>query len=87
MNILSDGSAFFTTTILSDEEIKLLPLKERPLNHRISSNLYHAVFEAIGEASTTWKSECGNRIFNAEKAAQIATKLCCKIADELENLK
>lgn len=87
MNILPDGSACFTTTILSDEEVKLLPLKERPLNSRLSSSLYHAVFEAIGEASTTWTESCGNKVFNSEKAAQIATKLCFKIAEEIESLK
>jgi len=61
-----------------------LPPRERPLCFRISSEMYHAVFEAIVEASTTWKTETGNKVFNAEKASEIATRLCFKIAEEVE---
>jgi len=61
-----------------------LPIKQRPLNYRISGEIYHAVFEAIGAASTTWKTEMGNEIFNSTAAEKIAVDLCFKIANEAE---
>lgn len=84
MTELPDGSGCFTATILSEDEAMALPLKQRPLNHRISSEIYHAVFEAIGEASTTWKTEMGNEVFNSSAASKIAVDLCFKIANEAE---
>jgi hypothetical protein len=84
MTELPDGSGCFTATIMSKEEAMALPLKDRPLNYRISSDMYHAVFEAIGAASTTWKTEMGNEVFNSEAASKIAVDLCFKIADEIE---
>lgn len=47
--------------------------------------MYHAVFEAIGAASTTWKTEMGNEVFNSEAASKIAVDLCFKIANEIES--
>lgn len=84
MTELPDGSGCFTSTVMSEEEAMTLPVEQRPLAFRISSEMYHDVFEAIGEASTTWKSECGNEVFDSEKAADIATRLCFKIAKEIE---
>lgn len=84
MTELPDGSGCFTATILSKDEAMALPLNKRPLNYRISGDMYSAVFEAIGEASTTWKSEMGNEVFNAEHAEKIAVNLCFKIAEEVE---
>lgn len=84
MTQLPDGSGCFTATILSEDEAMALPIKERPLNHRISGEIYHAVFEAVGEASTTWKTEMGNEVFNATAAEKIAVDLCFKIAKEVE---
>lgn len=81
---LPDGSGCFTATIMSQDEAMALPLKQRPLNHRISGDIYHAVFEAIGEASTTWKTEMGNEVFNSAAAEKIAVNLCFKIANEAE---
>lgn len=81
---LPDGSAFFTATVMSKEEAMALPLKERPLCFRISSEMYHAVFEAIGEASMCWEPKPGSQVFAPEKASDIAVKLCFKIAEELE---
>lgn len=81
---LPDGSGCFTATIMSEDEALALPIKERPLCFRISSEMYHAVYEAIGEASTTWKTEMGNEVFNAEAASKIAVDLCFKIANEAE---
>lgn len=78
---LPDGSAFFTATIISNEEAMALPLKERPICFRISSEMYHAVFEAIGAASMCWGDD---RVFKSERASQIAVDLCFKIADEVE---
>ncbi len=73
---LPDGSAFFTADVMSKDEAMALPLKERPLCFRISSELYHAVFEDIGVAST---GVC------PEHAAEISTKLCFKIANAVED--
>lgn len=81
---LPDGSAFFTQTVLSQEEAMALPLKDRPLCYRLSSEMYHAVFEAIGEASMCWKPRPDKQVFESEHAAKVATDLCFKIAKELE---
>ena len=84
MTELPDGSGCFTATILSHEEAMKLSLKEWPLNHRISSELYHAVFEAIGEASMCWNPPPSNEVFDSNKASDVGVRLCFKIADELE---
>lgn len=84
MTELPDGSGCFTATILSEEEAMALPIKQRPLNHRISSEVYHAVFESIGHASTTWNTGAGNEVFDSEAASKIAVDLCFKIANEAE---
>jgi len=81
---LPDGSGCFTATILSEDEAMALPIKQRPLNHRISSEMYHAVFESIGHASTTWNTGAGNEVFDSEAASKIAVDLCFKIANEAE---
>ena len=83
---LPDGSAFFTATIMSKEEAMKLPLKDRPLNYRISSEMYHAVFEHIGEASLCWKPRPSHETFDSEHAANVATRLCFKIAEEIERV-
>jgi len=84
MTILPDGSAFSTATIMSEDEAMALPIKQRPLNYRISSDMYHDVFEAIGLASTTWNTGAGNEVFDSEAASNIAVDLCFKIANEVE---
>lgn len=61
-----------------------LPPKERPLNYRIPGDLYHAVFEAVGSASTCWKPMPDAQLFDSERASKVAVDLCFKIADELE---
>jgi hypothetical protein len=81
---LPDGSGFFTSEVLSREEVLALPIEKRPLNHRISSELYHAVFEAIGAASMAWEPRPGKEAFNANEASRIAVDLCFKIAEEME---
>ncbi len=81
---LPDGSGCFTATIMSDEEAKALPLKERPLNHRISSEMYHAVFEAIGTASMCWHPRPSDGTFDTAAAEKVAVALCFKIANEIE---
>lgn len=75
----------FAATIMSKEEAMDLPLSKRPICFRISSEMYHAVFEAIGESSMCWTPDTGNAVFNSEKASDIAMRLCFKIADEVEN--
>lgn len=81
---LPDGSGCFTSTVMSTDEAMKLPVKNRPLNYRISSDMYHSVFEAIGAASTTCKTEMGNEVFNSSLAEKIAVDLCFKIANEVE---
>lgn len=81
---LSDGSAFFTTTIMSKKEAMNLPLKKRPLCFRISSEIYHAIFESVGAASMCWKPTPKEETFDSERASKIATDLCFKIAEEIE---
>jgi hypothetical protein len=84
MTKLPDGSGFFTATILSNEEIGALPPSKRPLNHRISSEMYHAVLEAIGAASLCWEPKPSNEVFDSELASKIAVNLRLKIANEVE---
>lgn len=73
--ILPDGSAFSTAVIMSREEAMDLPLNKRPLCYRISEPMYMAVWDAIGEASSTT---------DPEKLSNIVVDLCFKIAEELE---
>lgn len=80
---LPDGSAFFTSAILSDAEIAALPRNKRPLNHRISSEIYRAVFESIGSASMQWNPRPTGE-FDSTGASNVAVELCLKIADEVE---
>ena len=81
--ILPDGSAFSTATILTKEEAMALPVEQRPLNYRISSEIYTAVFEAIGAASMCWEP-IPTGVFDSTNASQVATDLCFKIAKEIE---
>lgn len=81
---LPDGSGFFTSEVLSSDESMALPPEKRPLNYRISSKLYHAVFESIGAASMAWNPRPGDQVFNANEASKIAVDLCLKFADELD---
>lgn len=74
----------FTATIMSKEEAMALPLKDRPICFRISSEMYHAVFEAIGEASMCWNPPPSKEVFHSEQASDVAVRLCFKIADEIE---
>lgn len=76
-----------TATILSHEEIAALPQEKRPMNFRVTSKIYHDVFEAVGYASTCWRPNPEpNCVHDAEKASDIAVNLCFKIAAELERL-
>lgn len=82
---LPDGSSSFTATVMSKEEAMKLPLKERLICHRISSEMYHAVFEAIGAASMAWCPRPSTEVFHSEEASKIAVELCFKIANEVED--
>ena len=81
---LPDGSAFCTTTILSEAEAMALPVSQRPLNYRIPGDLYHATFDAVGAASMCWKPSPSFEVFDSEEASEVALKLCFKIAEALE---
>lgn len=82
---LPDGSAFFTATIMSKEEAMRLPLKDRPISLRISSQMYHSVFEHVAAAAMSSKNGTGRFRFDPEKAYKIAVELCFKIAEEIES--
>lgn len=84
---LPDGSAYFTAEVMSRDEAMKLPVEKRPICFRISSEMYHAVFEAIGAASMCWKPRPGKEVFASEEASRIAVDLCFKIAEELEETK
>lgn len=73
-----------TAVIMSKEEAMALPVKERPICFRISSEMYHAVFESIGAASMCWKPRPNKEVFDSDEASRIAVELCFKIAEELE---
>ena len=81
---LPDGSAFFTADIMSEAEAMALPLEKRPICYRISSEMYHAVYEAIGAASMCWNPRPSNEVFDSERASYLAINLCFKIANEVE---
>jgi len=75
-----------TAIIMSHEEAMALPLAERPICYRISSEMYHAVFEAVGAASMCWSPKPSHEVFDTERASQVAIDLCFKIAEERERL-
>ena len=81
---LPDGSAFYTSTIMSKEDAIKLPLEKRPLCFRISHEMYQNVFESIGAASMCWNPKPGNQVFDSTTASNIAANLCLKIAREIE---
>lgn len=81
---LPDGSGCFTATVMSKDEAMALPLKDRPLCFRLSSEIYHAVFEAVGAASGCWIPAPRKESFDASEAEKIAVALCFKIANEIE---
>ena len=70
---------------MSKEEAMKLPLSQRPLCFRLSSELYHAVFEAIGSASMCWKPRPGKEVFSSEEASNVAVALCFKVAEATES--
>lgn len=76
-----------TTVIMSNEEAMALPLKDRPICYRISSEIYIAIFEHIGEASMAWNPKPSNEVFNSEMASDVAVRLCFKVAEEVEKQK
>lgn len=75
-----------TAIIMSEAEAMALPQSKRPLSFRVTSKIYHDVFEAIGTASMCWRPRPGNNVFNSEEASNVAVNLCSKIAEELERL-
>lgn len=75
-----------TAIILSPEEITALPQAERPLNFRLTSKIYHDIFETVGAASMCWQPPPSTEVFDTAKAEQCAVDLCFKIAAELERL-
>lgn len=82
--ILPDGSAFSTATIMSREEAMKLPLKERPICFRISSEMYHDTFQSIAGAARCFNPLPDGETFLSEQCAAVAVDLCFKIANEVE---
>lgn len=76
----------FTATVMSEEEAMALPVKKRPLCFRLSSEIYHAVFEAVGAASMCWNPPPSDETFDSSAAEKIAVELCFKIANEIESI-
>lgn len=74
-----------TAVIMSKEEALALPLNQRPLCYRISSEMYTAVHEAVGAASMCWEPKPGDQVFASEKASDVAVGLCFKIAEAMES--
>lgn len=72
---LPDGSACFTATIMSKEEAMRFPPRERPICYRLSSEIYHAVWESVGAATVSK---------NPEEMEKVAMDLLFKIANNLE---
>ncbi len=64
-----------------------LPVDKRPICFRLSSEIYHAVFEAVGAASMAWNPRPSSEVFHSEEASKIAIDLCFKIANEIEREK
>lgn len=62
-----------------------MPQKDRPLNYRVTSKIYHAVFEAVGHASLCWNPR-PDGVFDTAEAEKVAVGLCFTIAAELERL-
>lgn len=75
-----------TAIIMSKEEAMALPLKERPICFRLSSEMYHDVWQAIGAASMCWNPPPLSETFDASAAEKIAVDLLFKIADEKEGI-
>lgn len=73
-----------TAIIMSKEEAMQLPLKDRPLCYRLSSEIYHAVFEAVGTASMCWNPRPSTEVFSSEEAEKVAVDLCFKIVNDNE---
>jgi len=73
----------FVAEIMSKEEAMKLPLKKRPICFRISSETYHGIWEAIGTASLCWEPRPAGA-FDTEEASKVATELCFKVANEIE---
>ncbi len=82
---LPDGSAFFTAEIMSEEEAMKLPVDKRPICFRLSSEMYHDIFQAVGAASMAWTPRPGSEVFNSEEASKIAVEICFKAASYREN--
>jgi hypothetical protein len=83
---LPDGSGCFTATILSEDEAVALPRAKRPLCYRISSEVYHAIFEAVGYASMCWNPRPGDAVFDSTEAEKCAVNLCLTVAKDFDTL-
>lgn len=73
-----------TSIIYSAEEIAAMPLKKRPISHRISNEMYMAVWKHVGAASMAWRPLPPRETCDAEACSQVAVELCFEIANEIE---
>lgn len=83
---LPDGSGFFTAEVMSREDVMSLPPEQRPICYRVSSEIYHATFEAVGAASMCWNPKPTEQVEQSEHASKIALDLLFKFAAEIERL-
>jgi flavin-dependent dehydrogenase len=71
--------------MVEEEEVFGISCDGRPaLSERMSSRLFHAVHQAVGDASMCWDNIDGAGTFEAMRAGKIAFELCHLIADEIE---
>jgi len=85
--VLPDGSAFNVVEVMTREEAMKLPPNKRPICYRVSSEMYHLVFELVAEASRCWKEIPPSEEFDHEKATVVMMDLLFKIAEEVESKK
>lgn len=56
---------------------------KKSISERMSSSLFHLVYETVGAASTCWEKPEFAGIFNDKRASELAHQLCEAVADEL----
>jgi len=74
-----------TAEVMTEEEAMKLPVEKRPLCYRISSEMYHTIFEEIGAATMCWEPRPNNQGFRPEEASDCAVRLAFKVAGEMES--
>jgi hypothetical protein len=58
----------------------------KSLSEVLPESIFTAVHEAIGEASMCWENVSGAGVFDAERASEIARRLCWSIVNNKADL-